>query len=62
MADIIDQAQEVQERELASALNKLNKYPAFTGKCRECEEPITKGRFCGRDCRDEFERRTGQRS
>ena len=60
MADTIDLAQELtehmNERALATARANI---PPFTGKCATCLEPISKGRFCGRECRDDFEQGTG---
>lgn len=57
-----DNLQDFQQEVLNKKLDNISKnIPPFTGKCRECAEPITKGYFCGIECRDEYEakRRSG---
>lgn len=56
MADLIDQAQEFIEEMKNKELEKIrSRIPPFTGYCAnpDCREPITKGSYCGKECRDE---------
>ena len=56
MADMIDDAQEFEERRIAEALAKRMKVPEKTGLCLACDEPIKQGVFCDSDCREFHER------
>lgn len=56
MADMIDLAQEyIDEMHNKSIELIRSKIPPFTGFCAnpDCGKPITKGSYCGKDCRDE---------
>lgn len=56
MADNVDLAQEVTDLIQTTALEKArSNIPLFTGQCANCGDEITKGRFCGRECRDDAE-------
>jgi hypothetical protein len=61
--DIIDQAGEFQERELAAALAAARQVtdsgPTPCGLCHNCTEPTTTpdAAFCDADCRDDWEHR-----
>ena len=57
MADEADQAQFIEQRDLALALRQRHTTLTATGKCYSCDEPVPEGRkFCNRDCLDDFER------
>jgi hypothetical protein len=58
MTDIYDQAtdKEMRDRELAIKAARAQNQPiVFTGQCLNCEEVVTKGRFCDAACREDFE-------
>lgn len=56
MSDIIDQANDVTDLIIRSALsNRETTILPFTGKCRYCEESLTVGSFCDADCRDDWQ-------
>lgn len=58
MTDIFDQAtdKEMRDRELAiAAVRSQNKQLRFTGHCLSCNESLSDGRFCGAECREDFE-------
>ena len=61
MSDIIDQANERIELDLAMALKRAAGHPPslpYTGVCHNCGD-ITGGgrRFCDTDCRDDYDAR-----
>lgn len=59
MTDIYDQAtdKEMRDREIAIKAARAQNQPiAFTGQCLNCEEVITRGRFCDSECREDYER------
>lgn len=59
MSDVIDQACEAEEWFRSQALDEIqaaDRMP-FTGRCYNCEEPLTVGCFCDTDCRDDYEKR-----
>jgi hypothetical protein len=57
MADFADQAQDLQDLLLMKSLQKQRKVKPtpFSGACLSCEEPIDKGRYCDRYCREDHE-------
>lgn len=58
MTDIYDQAtdKEMRDRELAiAAVRSQNQQLRYTGHCLSCNEILTEGRFCGAECREDFE-------
>ena len=59
MADIIDQAQDLIEKEAASRLAARRfTFLAPTGECYNCGEVVAHDRlFCDADCRDDYDRR-----
>lgn len=59
MSDIIDQANDLIEREMAARLaaRRAPTLPA-TGECHNCEAPLDgELRFCDADCRNDYDRR-----
>lgn len=62
MADEADQAQFVEQRDLALALRQRHTTLIATGRCYSCDEDVGPGRkFCNKDCLDDFERREAAR-
>ncbi len=59
MADIIDDAEKLNEIYLKSALsNKKKEGPKAKGSCHNCDEPLAHGiRFCDSWCRDDWQKR-----
>jgi hypothetical protein len=56
VADEIDQAKGAEEQFLSFALGyRKESGPAESGFCLNCEISIVEGRWCGPDCRDEWE-------
>lgn len=66
MTDIIDDANDRAERDLALALSAarhpVRVEPMPCGACYNCEASVPPGAcFCDVDCRDDYERRRGAR-
>ena len=59
MADIIDQAQDlIEKQDEARMLGRRRQSLQPTGQCYNCEEPLPETRlFCGPECRDDFDHR-----
>jgi hypothetical protein len=59
MSDIIDQANDLIEREMAARLSARRASPMPpTGECYNCGEQLDGDRrFCDADCRDQFDKR-----
>lgn len=59
MTDIIDQANDLIEREMQARLaSRRNTMLPPTGECYNCAEPVIENRrFCDAECRDEYDRR-----
>jgi hypothetical protein len=56
MADEIDQAKDTEEQFLSFALDyRKEGGPVESGFCLNCEVSIGEGRWCGPNCRDEWE-------
>lgn len=64
MADIIDDANDLAEFHLQSALNnKAPEGPGHTGFCLNCDEPLSfPERWCDSDCREDWDRLNKARS
>ena len=63
MTDQLDDAQQLEEwfREQAlDALQVAADMMPFTGRCYNCEAPLTVGSFCDTDCRDDYQMREKQ--
>jgi len=57
MADIIDEANELEQLQITAALASRKKETmTFIGRCHYCDDPLLNGHFCDKDCRDDFER------
>jgi hypothetical protein len=59
MSDEADRADRLIEAALQNALAaaRRNRGPEATGYCLWCEEPVAEGRrWCGPECREEWER------
>lgn len=59
MADICDTASDAQDIFLQQSLAKQRATSVAqksSPNCLFCEEPITEGRFCDSDCRDDYQR------
>lgn len=57
MADEADQAQFIEQRDLALALRQRHTTLPAVGRCYSCDADVPAGRkFCDRDCLDDFER------
>lgn len=57
MSDIVDDAAEAIEQMVEVALaNRPKTAIEFTGKCHYCEEPISKGSFCSRECGEDYQK------
>jgi hypothetical protein len=62
MADEIDKAQFIEERDRALALRTRHATLPAIGRCYSCDEEIAEGRkFCNRDCLEDFEKREAAR-
>ncbi len=64
MADVVDEAQDLQEIILARTLHKhsTRKTPGYSGFCLSCDEPISKDRrYCDSTCREDHEKSTKRR-
>lgn len=57
MPEIIDQANELVELTIQHALSNRPPPIPFTGKCRNCDEPVSSGNYCDKYCREDFEKR-----
>ncbi|GLP95317.1 hypothetical protein [Paraferrimonas sedimenticola] len=56
MADVIDQANELQEMRIAHQIeNRNNERLINTGRCHYCDSLTGDRCFCDVDCRDDFE-------
>ena len=57
MCDIADDASVLIEQMVDVAL-KNRQRPAieFTGKCHYCEEAISKGSFCSKECNEDYQK------
>lgn len=57
MCDIADDASVLIEQMVDVAL-KNRQRPAieFTGKCHYCEESISKGSFCSKECNEDYQK------
>lgn len=63
MADAADQAQSLVEKHLQRSLDNIpSNHIPFSGYCLSCEEEVSNARFCGPDCRDEYEHRVLMRN
>lgn len=63
MTDFIDQTidreQHILEQRIAAARRVT--LPPVTGRCFNCDEPITVGRFCaGGECQEDWEKRNNK--
>lgn len=59
MADVVDQAQKIQEEALEIALGKQKAKPRTntTGRCLWCNDSTgPQAMFCDADCRDDYEK------
>lgn len=57
MADIIDEANELEQLQINAALSSRKKESmTFIGRCHYCESALLNGHFCDSDCRDDFEK------
>jgi len=57
MSDIVDDAAEAIEQMVEVALaNRPKTAIEFTGKCHYCEEPISKGTFCSKECNEDYQK------
>lgn len=64
MADALDMATQVEERDRELALKMRNRGPVIvaTGKCLCCDTPLpTAQRWCDADCRDVWQSRHPRR-
>lgn len=58
MADEVDQAQFVEERDRKLALTVRQPELPFTGECHSCEAEVKPPRrFCDSSCREDWERK-----
>lgn len=59
MADDIDKANDLAERERAEAVRAITTRPemAYCGRCRWCDEPIEQGAYCSVECAKDAEKR-----
>lgn len=56
-ADILDEAAELEQQMIEIALaNRRHPEMVFTGACYYCEEAVSTGCFCDKDCRSDYER------
>lgn len=57
MCDIADEASELIQRTVDVALQNRHR-PAieFTGQCHYCEEAISKGSFCSKECNEDYQK------
>jgi hypothetical protein len=57
MCDIADEASELIQRTVEVALQNRQR-PAidFTGRCHYCEEAISKGSFCSKECGEDYQK------
>lgn len=57
MCDIADEAADLTQQMIDVALaNRTKTAIEFTGKCHYCEEPISKGSFCSKECGDDYQK------
>jgi hypothetical protein len=62
MADEVDQAQFVEERDRKLALQVRQPELPFTGECHSCREPVSAPRlYCDSYCREDHERELAAR-
>ena len=64
MADVIDDAQKLNDVYLKSALSNMKpEGPKANGSCHNCAEPLHNGtRFCDMWCRDDWQVREDKKS
>lgn len=56
-ADPIDEAAEREQQMIEVALaNRPKPTIEFTGRCHYCEEAISKGSFCSRECGEDYQK------
>jgi len=57
MCDIADDASDLEMLNVEIALaNRPKTAIEFTGKCHYCEDPISKGSFCSRECGEDHQK------
>lgn len=57
MSDIVDDAAEAIQHMVEVALaNRPKTAIEFTEKCHYCEEPISKGTFCSKECGEDYQK------
>lgn len=57
MCDIADEASELIQRTVDVALqNRQRPAIEFTGQCHYCEEAISKGSFCSKECNEDYQK------
>ncbi|WP_337026065.1 hypothetical protein [Pantoea eucrina] len=57
MCDIADDASDLEMLNVEIALaNRPKTAIEFTGKCHHCEEPISKGTFCSKECGEDYQK------
>lgn len=63
MADIADEASDLQEQLLNKTLHQhsIRREIPFSGLCLNCEEKIEIGRYCDQYCREDHENRIRKR-
>lgn len=59
MADVIDKANDLAEMERNAAIRDALRaeWPVYVGRCHNCDEPISEGLFCDKDCADDHAKR-----
>ena len=56
-ADPIDEAAEREQQMIEVALaNRPKPTIEFTGQCHYCEEAISKGSFCSKECNEDYQK------
>jgi hypothetical protein len=57
MCDIADDASDLEMLNVEIALaNRPKTAIEFTGKCHYCEEAISKGSFCSKECNEDYQK------
>lgn len=57
MCDIADDASDLEMLNVEIALaNRTKTAIEFTGKCHYCEELISKGTFCSKECGEDYQK------
>lgn len=57
MCDIADDASDLEMLNVEIALaNRPKTAIEFTGKCHYCEETISKGSFCSKECGEDYQK------